>query len=85
MNKRGSAIFFVFMMGVVFFVVGLALAPVLKEVTDESMSSGQLDCNNESISDQQKAICTSTDMQQFLFTATLFGLAGMLLGGIAYG
>jgi len=69
-------------MGIVFFVLGLALTPALTDVTKEAMDSPQLNCSNSSISDQDKAVCTSVDIQPFLFIATIFGLAGLLLAGI---
>jgi len=83
MNKRGTSVFFLLMMGIVFFVLGLALTPALTEVTGESMSSSELNCSNTSISDQDKAVCSSIDIQPFLFMGTIFGLAGILIGGIA--
>ena len=83
MNKRGTSVFFLLMMGIVFFVLGLALTPALTEVTRESMSSSELNCSNTSISDQDKAVCSSIDIQPFLFMGTIFGLAGILIGGIA--
>ena len=83
MNKRGQAIFFLLSVGVVFFLLGLALAPALKEVTDDAMGVDQLNCSNPEITDQQKANCTGTDILQFLFTGTVFGLAGVLVTAIA--
>jgi len=85
MNKRGNALFFTLMMGVTFFLLGLALTPVLSEVTNEYTNSAQLNCSNPSISDQDQAVCTSIDMQQFLFIGTLFGLAGLLLASMVGG
>jgi len=70
------------MMGIVFFILGLALTPIITDVSNEAMSSSQLNCSNESISDQDKAVCTSIDIQSFLFFGTVFGLAGMLFGRI---
>lgn len=84
MNKQGTAIFFILMMGVAFFILGLALANPLKEVMDEARTSDQLNCTNSTVTEQNKAICTSIDIQQFLFTGVIFGLAGILIGGILY-
>lgn len=83
MNKRGYAIFFAFMMGIVFFLLGMALAPALKDVTTEARNDSQLDCSNISISDQNKAICTQIDIFQPLYVGVIMGLAGLILGGIA--
>jgi hypothetical protein len=85
MNKKGTAIFFLLMMGVVFFLMGLALAPALKDITDEARGSSGLDCDAEGISDQDKAVCTSVDIQQNLFIGSIFGLAGLLIGRIGLG
>lgn len=82
-NKRGQAIFFLLMMGTVFFLLGLALAPGLKQVTSDAMGVDQLNCSNPNITDQRQAICTGTDILQFLFTGVVFGLGGLLIGAIA--
>lgn len=84
MNKKGATVFVMLMLGVVFFVLGLALTPILTEVTNESTSTSQLNCSNESsLSEQDKAVCTSLDIQPFLFFGTIFGLGGLLIGRIA--
>ena len=81
-NKKAQAnLFFLLMIGIVFFVLGLALTPAVKDVVGEAMSSSQLDCSNSSISDQNKAVCTSIDIQTFLYIGTIFGLAGLVIGG----
>ncbi len=82
MNKRGSGFFVMLMLGVLFFVVGLALAPALSNTIDEVMSSPELDCSNPGITNQQKAECTSLDIQRFLFVGTIFGMAGILIGAV---
>lgn len=81
MNKRGYTIFFSIMLGVIFFVLGLALANPLKETIVESRGVSYLDCTNSSISDQNKAVCTSLDIMQPLYIGVIFGLAGLLFGG----
>jgi hypothetical protein len=83
MDKRGSTIFVFLMLGVVFFILGMALAPGLQQVTEEAMGADQLDCNNASISNQDKAVCTSVDFMQPFYVGIVFGLASVLLGGIA--
>ena len=82
MNKRGTAIFFILMMGIIFFVLGLALAHPLQQVLSETMGASQLNCSNTDITQVRQAICTQTDMFLPLFTGLIFGLAGMLLAGI---
>jgi len=78
MNKKGQ-MFFLMMMGVVFFLIGLALTPALSEVVDEQMDSNLLNCSDASIGQQNKAVCTSLDITKFLFIGVIFGLGGMLL------
>ena len=80
-NKRGNTVFFLLMIGILFFILGLALTPALSQTISESTSTAQLNCSNSSISDQDKAVCTSIDAQNFLFMGTIFGLAGILLAG----
>jgi len=82
-NKRGQVIFFLLSIGVVFFILGLALTPALKEITDEVMGESQMNCSDPNLTDQQKANCTGTDMLQFIYSGTIFGLAGLLIGAIA--
>jgi len=83
MNKKAQANVFVYLMiGVVFFILGLALTPALTDITNEATSTTQLNCTNtSSLTDQDKAVCTSIDIQPFLFIGTVFGLAGVLLAG----
>ena len=81
-NKKAQGnLFFVLMMGITFIVLALALTPGIREVTTDAMNSSQIDCFNESISDQNKAICDSMDIQPFLYGIVLIGLAGILLKG----
>ena len=80
-NKAQGNVFVLLMIGIVFFVLGLALTPALTDVANEATSSDQLDCSNSSISDQNKAVCDSIDIQPFLFMGTIFGLAGVVLAG----
>jgi len=81
--KRGQlSIFFLLMMFVVFFILGLALTPALSQTITEATSTSQLNCSNSSISDQDKAVCTSLDIQSFLFFGTIFGLGGVLASRI---
>lgn len=80
MNKKGQAsIFFLIMMGVVFFFLGLALAPALNTTINESLDDPVLNCSTTT-DDQTKAVCTSMDMNK-LYTGIIFGLAGIILAG----
>jgi len=83
-SKRAQlSIFVLLMIGVVFFLLGLALTPMLSSVSSEAMSSSELNCSNSSISDQDKAVCTSIDIQAFLFFGTIMGLGAVLFAGVA--
>ncbi len=80
-NKAQSNVIFLLMIGIVLFVLGLALTPGATQVTNEAMDSPQLNCSNSTISDQNKAVCTSMDVMPPLYFGTLLGLAGMVLAG----
>ncbi len=84
MNKRGVAAFVYFMLGVVFFVLGLALAPVLNDTIqgDEVRGSDGLDCSNETISNQYKSVCTQVDSFNPLWIGIMFGFGAILLGRV---
>jgi len=79
--KAQGNIFLFLMLGVVFIVLALALVPGAREVTNEAMTSSELNCSDPSISDQNKAVCDSMDIQPFLYGVALVGLAGILLKG----
>ena len=81
LNKKGSNVFVYLMIGITFFVLGLALTPAITDITNEATSTTQLNCSDDSISDQNKAVCTSLDIQPFLFFGTVMGLAGIILAG----
>ena len=84
MNKRAQGqVFFLLSIGIVFFILALALTPILTDIMEESTTTTELNCSNvTSLSDQDRANCTSWDMMPFLFFGTVLGLAGLLLGGI---
>ncbi len=81
MNKKGSTIFVMLMLGFLFFILGMALAPALKDITSEARSDHLLNCSTTTDA-QTKAVCTSIDIQQF-YVGIIFGLAGMVIGSIA--
>lgn len=84
-NKRGQVVFIAFMLGVVCFVLGLALTPALKDVIQDSTVMGVdgLDCDNVAITNQDKSICTQIDMFLPLFMGIIFGLGGSAIGYLA--
>jgi len=81
-NNKGSAIFVYFMIGIVLFVLALALAPVLTDTTDEARSTSLLNCSDSSISNQDKAVCYQLDSIPPFYLAILFGLGGLVLSRI---
>ena len=81
-NKKAQAnVFVLLMIGIVFFVLGLALTPGATDVTNEAMSSEELNCSNASITDQDQAVCASLDVMPPLYFGTILGLAGVVLAG----
>ena len=77
MNKKGQVVFVYLMIGIVFFVLGLALAPGLTEMSNEVQT--ELDCSNETISNQNKSVCYQVDSIPPLYVGILFGFAGIIL------
>ena len=84
MNKKSQASFFVyFMIGILFFLLGLAFAPALIHTTGEVRTN--LNCSNSSISNQDKAVCYQIDTFTPLFVAVMFGFGGIILTRIMRG
>lgn len=77
-NKKGQidVVVFLLMLGVTIMILGIALAPVLKEVIDISMNSSNMDCDNAGISKYTKMGCVVTDLSLFYF-----GMGLIILGG----
>ena len=83
MDKRGFVFFYAFMVGLLFFFLGLALAPSIHGVVSSAMSSPQINCSNDSISDQDHAVCTQMDLMAYLYVGLIFGLSAFILTGVA--
>ena len=82
MNKQGQVWGYTIMLGVVLFVLALALAPAGNTFVKDAMGSSTsdfigLDCDNSSISNFAKGTCVITDFSQAYF----FG--GLILIGLA--
>lgn len=84
MNKRGSVMLVWFMVGIMFFVFGLAIASPLGTTTKQSMDDPMLNCSTTT-DDQTKAVCTQIDLYQPLYVGLMFGLAGLLIGRVLTG
>ncbi len=77
MNNQGQMVFFGFMIMIVMIILTFGMAPMVKEIIDQSRNSSNMDCNNSSISDFDKVACVTIDMGMFYF------IAGMIALGIA--
>ena len=77
-GKKGQMIFLSLMLGLTFFLIGLMIAPAISN----SISNGRttMDCSNTSIDTSQKINCTAFDLVLPYVIATIFGLAGGLVG-----
>ena len=62
--------------GKIFFVLGMALAPALKDTIYESTTDPILGCHNATITNQNQAICTSLEVMSPFFIGLIFGLSG---------
>jgi flagellar basal body-associated protein FliL len=78
MNKKGSSAFVLLMLGVVFFLLGMALAPALTEASSESQE--ELDCSDPDILNQNKAVCYQLDMFPAFITGLIMGIGAIVLG-----
>jgi len=76
-NKYGMVAIVYFMMGVLFFLLGLALAPSLVDTVGKVRTD--INCTNSSISNQDKAVCYQVDTFPPLFVGLLFGFGGIIL------
>ena len=86
MNNRGQVIFVTLMIGLTIAILALALAPSLQTFTDDARnastnSSVGLDCDNDSISNFNKAACVVTDISLPYFIGFLLLLAGAVVVG----
>jgi len=82
MNKKGIVALYMLMLGTIFFVLGMALAPALKDTIYESTTDPILGCHNATITNQNQAICTSLEVMSPFFIGLIFGLSGVILGRI---
>lgn len=80
-TKKGQVGFISLMIGILLFILALALAFPLNEIItgDNVMGENGLNCSSPNISNQDKAICTSTDSMQPLWFFVLVGLGGLAI------
>ena len=90
MNKRGQVIFYSLMLGLVIVILGLGLAPAVKQVVDDARNetvvgwngaiSYGMNCSNPELSNFVKAPCIAADLTIFHFIGGLIVLAGAIVG-----
>lgn len=84
-NRRGQAAMVTTMIAVVFILLALAFAPVIKQFVDSARGPTTetqvgLDCSNSSIDDYAKANCVATDsLMPYYIGFMIFG-AGAIIG-----
>ncbi len=79
-SKKGSAALVYIMLGIVFFLLGMALAPALTGTSNESRE--EMHCSWTNITNQDKAVCTQLDVISPFYIAILFGLSGIILSRV---
>jgi len=77
-NKKGQFPFFLFMIGIIIFIIAFSLASPLIKSSNTARTG--MDCNNESLSTGQKISCTTTDMVAPFIISVLLGFGGIALG-----
>ncbi len=75
-----------FMIGLTILILGLALAPAVKQSTDNARNASTdnwvgLDCANESISNFKKGACVATDITLPYFIGFIIFAAGAIVVG----
>lgn len=84
MNKRGSFTLYGLMLALTLVILAFALAPAVSDFTSSARNATVndtlgLDCNNESISNFDKATCVATDLTLFYFIGGLVFIAGAVI------
>ncbi len=85
-SKKGAVVILTFMIGLVFLILALALAPAIQESTsiarnESSNNSIGLDCDNESISNFNKGACIVSDISLPYFIGFVLFAAGAITVG----
>ena len=81
MNKKGLVGILGLMIGIVVIIMAFSLAPLGKEVVEDTMNQTNgdtfgLDCNNSTISNFDKATCAVTNFSLFAFFGALIFIGG---------
>lgn len=77
MNKRGVVFFYTLMVGICIVILGIAFAPAIKGVVDDSMT--QLTCSTPA-NDFDQATCWYMDMQKLLFIGGIIFVGFAIIG-----
>ena len=85
MNGKGQVQIYALMLGLVVIILGLALAPAVKQSTDSARNATDgdtigMDCSNESISNFDKATCMATDLSLFYWVGGIIMIGGIIVG-----
>jgi len=79
-GKKGTAAIYLFMLFIVFVVLGLSLGNPLTQSIGESKNSSEINCSNVSDSDyQNRAVCTQLDTFPFFYVGLIFGLGFIII------
>lgn len=92
MNNKGISFFLTMMLGISIIILGLALAPVIKDFNEDARNTTTLDgaegldCNNASISDFQSAACLGNDVTTYAFGGLIIAIGlAVIVGKIIWG
>lgn len=80
MNSKGQTAVLGLMIGVFVFMMAMVFIDPIKDVIAESRGTTQLDCDNSSISDGNKATCLLVDLILPYFIAVVLAVAGAWIG-----
>ena len=82
MNNKGQILIFGFMIMMAIIVLIMGVAPAGQDILNQTMSSDNMDCYNNSISIFNRTACVAIDMGMFYF---LIGLIAMAFAAFAAG
>lgn len=82
MNRKGSVLIYMMMLGVLVILLALWLAPSVQDFVDEARNETTgLDCSNSTISNYNKATCLVLDLNMFYFIGALIFIGGVIIVG----
>lgn len=82
MNKRGS-MGYAIMLGILLFFFGLAIAPSLNSIIQGVRASEGCTTVFSTLDFGTQATCTMQDIYSSFYVAVIFGLIGMIIGGLS--